>query len=350
MRNSSNPRLNPLYALALMRRQQGVAVLTVLLVVAMGAALAYALANQQIMVIAQSRQVLVGDALRDMLLGGEVLARQMLREDYIEDQEDTPLVDTLNEPWAQAVPPFEVPGGFIEIQAKDLHSCFNLNSVPTVVAQGTTNPGARKLLRDLFEDIELGRDFADRWIDWIDEGEDVNDFGAEDNEYLSQEVGYRTPNTLASHLSEVRLLDEIEHEQWQALNKIACINRWPTKMNVHTITPDIISFLSREDWRDAEDDEISEAGSFPEYTGVDDFMLANTSLDSNMDPTLFTLTSDYFEISIRAELDGEKAAMVSTLYRDPNDGKITVLGRDFSRRFISRFEDPEQDTEEDSGF
>ena len=331
-----------------MQRQRGVAVITVLLVVAMGTALAYALANQQTMVMAQSRQVLVGDALRDMLLGGEVLARQMLRQDFIEDQEDTPLIDTLNEPWAQAVPPFEVPGGFIEIQAKDLHSCFNLNSVPTAGAAGATDAGAQKLLKDLFEDVELGRDFADRWVDWIDAGEDVKDFGAEDNEYLSQEVAYRTPNTLASHLSEVRLLDDIDYEQWQALNKVACVNRWPTKMNVHTITPEIIAFLSREDWRDTEAGETTEAGSFAEYNGVDDFMLANTSLDSNMDPNLFTLTSDYFEISIRAELDGEKAAMVSTLYRDPNDGKITVLGRDYSRRFVSRFDDPERDVEEDS--
>ena len=334
-------------ALLRLRRQQGVAVLTVLLVVAMGTALAYALANQQTMVMAQSRHVLVGDALRDMLLGGEVLARQMLREDFIEDQEDTPLVDTLNEPWAQAVPPFEVPGGFIEIQARDLHSCFNLNSVPTTGADAATDTGARKLLQDLFEDVGLGRDFADLWTDWIDEGDQVNGFGAEDNEYLSREVAFRTPNTLASHLSEVRLLDDIEFEQWQDLGRIGCVNRWPTAMNVHTITPEVLAFLAREDWRDSGDDDPLEAGSFPEYNGVDDFMLANTNLDSNTDPSLFTLTSEYFEISIRAELDGEQAAMVSTLYRDPDDGKITVLGRDYSRRFVSRFDDSKR-TEEDS--
>jgi len=117
MNHSQHSRINGLDTLARMRRRRGVAALTVLLVVAMGTALAYALANQQTMVMAQSRQVLVGDALRDMLLGGEVLARQMLRQDFIEDQDDTPLIDTLNEPWAQAIPPFEVPGGFIEIEA-----------------------------------------------------------------------------------------------------------------------------------------------------------------------------------------------------------------------------------------
>ncbi len=330
-------------------RQHGVAVLTVLLVVAMGSALAYALASAQVMVMAQSRHVLVGDALRDLLLGGEVLARQMLREDYEEDKKDSPLVDTLNEPWAQAVPPFEIPGGFIEIQARDLHSCFNLNSVPTkaAAAGGATSAiGPQKLLGDLFEDVELGRDFADRWIDWIDEGDEVTDFGAEDNEYLSRDVGFRTPNDLAGHISEVRLLEEMEYEQWQAIRKIACINLWPTRMNVHTITPEILKFLERKDWRDLEDVERPEAGSFPEYESVGDFMLNNTGLQSGIDPNLFTLTSDYFEISIRAELDGETAAMVSTLYRDPDDGKITVLGRDYSRRFVSRFDDSADDSNE----
>ena len=64
--------------LSLLRKQRGVAVLTVLLVVAVGSALAYALASRQTVVMAQARHVLVGDAMRDMLLGGEVLARQML--------------------------------------------------------------------------------------------------------------------------------------------------------------------------------------------------------------------------------------------------------------------------------
>lgn len=326
--------------LSLLRKQRGVAVLTVLLVVAVGSALAYALASRQTVVMAQARHVLVGDAMRDMLLGGEVLARQMLYEDYQSDQDQTPPVDTLNDPWAQAAEPFEVPGGFIEVQTKDLHSCFNLNSVSTTGPATGTAVGTHRLLQNLFEDVGLGRDYADRWIDWIDDDEAVNGFGREDADYADAEVAYRTANRPAGHLSELRLLgDEMEFEQWQAISRIACINRWPTQMNVHTISPQLLAFLSREDWQELDEFEQPEPGEFPEYNAVGGFMLDNTSLDSNMDPNLFTLTSDYFEISIRAELDGEKASMVSTLYRDPDSGEITLLGRDYSQRFVSRFDE-----------
>jgi len=332
----------------LRRRQRGVAVLTVLLVVAIGSVLVYALASQQAMVMAQSRQVLVGDSLRDMLLGGEVLARQMLYADWEDDNANPPATDHGNEPWAQEVPPFEVPGGFIEIQARDLHGCLNINAIPTAggggqqTAQGNVvQVDQRGLLRRALEDTGLAADFLDKWSDWIDPDDQVGGFGAEDNDYTGLDLPFRAANQPAGHLSEFRLLEAMEPEQWQALQQVFCVAPAETQMNVNSFSPQMIAFLTGNDWveLEQEDGEPNKAGAtLPEHEKPDDFISAHTFTGNPVPVTLLSVTSDYFEISIRAELDGQQAEMVSTLYRDPANGTITVLGRDYSRRFVSRFE------------
>lgn len=319
------------------RNQAGVAVITVLMVVAIGSALAYALASQQAMVMSQSRHVLVGDALRNLLLGGEVLAKQMLFKDWEEDKDKSPATDNLNEEWAQSIPPFEIPGGFIEVQARDLHSCLNLNALEVNGPKLPEGKGVTNWVKKLFPFLELDAAFADRWQDWIDRDKDVNGFGAEDAEYDGRDVPFRTANAPAGHISELRLLGEIEFEQWQELQKIACVAPPGTLMNVNTLTPELLGLFN--DKRVGINDEIEEVeeGGYPEWDSVENFF-NNTDLPKGMDSSIFTLQSSYFEISIRAELDGETASMVSTLYRDLSDGKITVLGRDFSRRFVSRYD------------
>ncbi len=319
-------------------RQRGVAVLTVLLIVAIGASLAYALASQQAMIMAQSRHVLVGDALNDLLIGGEVLGRQILYKDHVEGIENPPQRDHLNEEWAQAVPPFEIPGGFIEIQIRDLHGCFNLNSIPTTATAATTTaePGTI-LARELFRLLDLEPGFHDLWFDWIDENSDVDRAGAEDNEYTGRDIPYRTPNRLAGHLSEARLISEMDPIQWQELQQIACIAPEPTTLNVNTLRPATLAFLSGTRPRDMSDEEREP--EIPDYETADDFKSAHTSIDADILTalTLADVVSEYFEVHVRAELDGEQGAMVSTVHRDPNSGKIAVLGRDFSRRFVSSF-------------
>lgn len=333
-------RLNPANnRLGSMRvRQRGVAVLTVLLIVAIGASLAYALASQQSMIMAQSRHVLVGDALNDLLIGGEVLGRQLLYADHIEGVANPPQRDHLNEEWAQAVPPFEIPGGFIEIQILDLHGCFNLNSIPTTAAAAGSGADPSTVLgQELFKVLDLDAGFHDLWFDWIDENRDVDRAGAEDNEYTGRDIPYRTPNKLAGHLSEVRLVGEMNYNQWQELQQVACVAPEPTTLNVNTLRPATIAFLNGTRPSDMTDEEREP--ELPDYESADDFKSAHTSIDDQILTalTLAGVVSEYFEVHIRAELDGEQASMVSTLHRDPDTGKIVVLGRDFSRRFVSNF-------------
>ena len=336
-----------------MRRnqQQGVAVLTVLLVVAIGSALAFSLATQQTMVVAQSRQVLVGDQLRNLLLGGEILARQILREDW--ENPETRDHDNLLETWAMATPPFEIPGGFIEVQVRDLHNCFNLNSLSNLNTApsggggnkdgGKANPkdDDTELFKNLFHSAGLQTRYYDLWRDWIDTDEQpVSVDGGEDGEYLVRNLAYRTPNSPAAHISEIRLLGEeqIELEQYRALVAAACVipdvgqDMSGQQINVNTVTQATLEVLDPTiDLAKVQSLIESERNYTETESFIKDFGGGLTKYKGK-----FGTTSNFFEVSVRADLDGEKAEMVSTIYRDRTDGLIHLISRDYSRRFVSR--------------
>ena len=51
----------------------------------------------------------------------------------------------------------------------------------------------------------------------------------------------------------------------------------------------------------------------------------------------FGVVSEVFEIQIRAQVDDSLVELASTLHRNPNDGTITLLTRDFGKSFRSKF-------------
>ena len=310
------------------RRQGGVAILSVLLIVAIASALTYSLATQQSMVIAQSQQVLVGDQIRNLLLGGEVLARQTLYQDW--EDPDTRQKDTLLEAWAQAAPPFEIPGGFIEVNIRDLQGCYNLNSIPL----SPRDPARTDTMKTFFLAAGLEGNFVDRWLDWVDADEEVVAAGAEDGDYLSADRAYRTPNARAAHVSELLLLGEVEFEAYNTLRESACIlpEGAQDKININTVNQATLQALFP---TAAATDVASLVESERDYTTIGEFEGDHGEFAGA--DVFLGFTTEFFEVSVRAELGGTGGEMVSTIYRNAGSGEISVLNRDFSKRFVSRF-------------
>jgi general secretion pathway protein K len=349
------------------RLNRGVVLITTLLVLALLAALAWQMVGRHTILIAQYRQGFAGDQALAYALGAETFARQILHQDWVEGG---PRKDTLLEMWAQAVPPFEVDNGFLEIQARDLHGCFNLNSVATGTSgqpsgeadpadpdpadddngvteirnPGETAPGggggpgagaANNLqrLRQLVRNLNLPEGVADAWRDWVDPDQEITGFGAEDADYLLLDPAYRTASAPAGHVSELRLLKGIEPEMVEALEPSVCTLPTTTlKLNVNTAPPEVLAALNpalnpdalarfTETPRDL-DDVAEFTQQFPDLAGAVDAL---------------TVSSEYFEVSVRARVDDAQVEMVSVLHRDPGSGRIELLSRDLSKNFQSLF-------------
>lgn len=309
-------------------RQRGVVLLSVLLILALLTALTYQMVGRQSLVVAQARQTFGGDQALAYALGGEEFARQILFEDWSQTGQG---IDNLTESWAQPLAPFEIEDGYLEIQIRDLNSCFNLNSVAT--RQGGSSLVNLERFKNLLRNLNLPETIADTWVDWIDPDEDISGYGAEDGEYLLRERAYRTANQLAGHVSELALLRDMEPDQLAQLESATCVV--PSDqllLNANTASALALASLHAS---------LSEAQLIPlaestrTYTSVNGITAEQPELLGAVDA--LSVTSEYFEVQIRAQVGESITELATVLYRNPNDGVISLVMRDFGRSFRSVF-------------
>jgi general secretion pathway protein K len=306
--------------------QRGVALLSVLLIVAIVSALLYHLLDRHSLVVAQTRQALAGNQALSYALGAEAYARQLLVEDWTDVE--TRAFDALTEAWAQPLQPFEIDGGHLEVWIEDLEGRFNLNSL----AAGDAGRSLQRL-RELFAAAGVQPELADAWKDWVDADADVTGFGAEDGEYLMAEPPHRTPNQRAADASELMWLAALDAESYAKLEPlVVALPDSKLRINVNTANaPTLTALSSRIPLTRAE----ALVESPREYTSMQAATAEIPELTDAADSA--TVTSTYFEIHARAEIGGSRADLTSIVYRDPQSGTITLLERDLGTRFVSRF-------------
>ncbi len=183
-----------------MRQQRGVALITVLLVVALVTVVCAALLlRQQLAIRSTGNQLLVRQA-QYYAEGGELVAKALLRRDLSEGQ-----VDHLAEAWANPRLRFPLDeGGELRLRIEDLSGRFNLNSLSV---NGEAGELALLRLRRLLQGLQLSPAYADRLRDWLDLDQDPSGMaGAEDDQYLLLKPAYRTGPGVIADVSELRLL------------------------------------------------------------------------------------------------------------------------------------------------
>jgi len=150
-----------------MKAQRGVALITVLLVVAVVTVVcASMIARQQLSIRATSNQLQARQAWH-YALGGEALAQSILRRDLRATHESGAAqapVDHLFEPWALPQPAFEIEQGRIQIRIEDLAGRFNLNSL---VQNQQPNAAAQVQFRRLLLRLDITEPYAERLGGWL---------------------------------------------------------------------------------------------------------------------------------------------------------------------------------------
>ena len=308
-------------------KQQGIALISVLLVVAVLVAITTRLLEDHNLVVHHHRATFEQNQALQYAYGAEALARQVLFEDH---QSSDPKIDHLGEPWAKQLPPFELDDiGYMETQVRDLNGCLNLNALASndeVVLKRTL-----KRLKRMLRELQIDEALADNARDWVDRDSKVQGFGAEDNSYLGKYPPYRTPNSKIFHVSELYLLDIAKPEQVKKLLPFVCLLPFAdNKINVNTANTLTLATL---------DDGIgvgsAEAITMTEraYTSVTDFVRDHPEFSAVADD--LTVSSDHFGLHVQAVVGEGSVTMYSHLARSKTDGRVTVLQRDFAKLFRS---------------
>ena len=152
---------------SLNRRQGGVALISVLLIVAILVALSTQLLSNHNLVVSQHQNSFEQNQALQYAYGAEELARQLLFDDF---SISGPGVDHLLETWAQPVLPFKLDGGgYLEAQVKDLNGCFNVNSLI-----GVTGADNLARLKRLLQNLGVDPGLGDLIKDWVDIDQDLS--------------------------------------------------------------------------------------------------------------------------------------------------------------------------------
>jgi general secretion pathway protein K len=323
-------------------KQRGVALITVLLVVAIATVVtAGMIARQQLSIRSSSNQLSARQAWH-YALGGEALAQALLARDLKQSAGNpSRKVDHLREAWARKQAPFEVDDGRVSVQIEDLAGRFNLNSL---VVDKPENPVARQRFERLLLALKIDPLFAVRLVDWLDKDQQTSGgSGAEDNEYLLLQPAYRAANRRLQDVSELRLLLELSERDYRRLLPYVSALPENTPLNVNTASALVLTTLVQGmSLQSAQ--ELVQARGAQGYRSPADFMAQPTLAAAGNQLNDLSVSSDFFQVRSEVQLGTRKRVLVSVLQRE-SDGRVQVLQRDLgqsARVLVTSNKDKEQ--------
>lgn len=303
------------------QRQKGIALITVILIVSVVMALAYHLLTHHSLTISSSKLLIDRTQLREYAIGGELFAREILHADW--EDEDTQATDTLSEKWSDPLEPLLFDDGNLSVQIHDLSARFNLNGLV-----GRHGPDNILRFQRLLEILGLDRSRADLWLDWIDDNQEVSEFGAEDDQYLLKNTPYRTANQLADDKSELMTLGVFTREELDRLFPfVVALPTTDLEININTVLQPVLESLSPNFDRSQAELLIE---SEREYAEVEDVAAEYAALGDSV--AVLRVASEYFQIESRAETEKNRVYLRSLVHRDMTSGKVTLVSRDYSGR------------------
>ncbi len=327
------------------KRQRGVALITVVLIVSIVTVLAASMAAQQNMDIRRSGNVLSLDQLDQFARGAEQLAMYGLLQDFKNTDFDGP-----DEEWTfpQSYEADDS-SGTISGQLVDLNRYINVNNL--LDENGTPSQVHIDRMRRLFNLKSVDDSLVDALVDWLDANDsDIYGFGAEDNEYLLLEIPYRTADAEMASISELSLVKGFNREVLAKLVDdedrplLTAIPRG-SLLNVNTASAEIIAAtfdIELNDVAGLVGGEIGELEKLDELlndpvvhaknsggpSGGNNGGTGNSNGSWFTDPIKPTLAvkSDYFLLNGVVSYAERELTMYSVLKRD-SDGKSEVIYR-----------------------
>ena len=287
--------------------QRGVALITAVLVVAIGTMIAVNLMWQGTLDLRRAESALAADQGLLYVQGAEAWAADILRQDLV----DSPDSDHLAETWAIELPPLPVDGGTIIGKLEDLQAQFNLNNL--IGADGKENQLARQQFERLLATLDLDPRLAGGVVDWLDPDTELRfPTGGEDVAYVDEDPPYRTANSMITSTSELMAIEGFDRETYDRLAPYIAVLPRGSKLNVNTASDVLLASLS-------DDIDIGTAESMVEERAGADFVDIEATFSGLVEPDVLEEidgVSEHFLLTATVTLGSNQLTMRSVLQRD----------------------------------
>lgn len=310
------------------RSQSGVALITVLMIVALATVMVTLMITRQHMSVRRTSAMLAADQAWQYSLGAETIAMEVLAQDARNDAKKEEPRDSLADIWAKPWPPYPVEGGGIRGRIEDEQGKFNIN---LLVSSSGRDESAVVVFDRLLQQLQLPVSITPAVIDWLDsnhepEGQD----GAESDWYLRMPTPYRAANRPIADISELRLVRGVDARSFLVLRDYICALPPGTGININTAKHELLAALLP-GASASQGEALSDYGGKDGYGTVTTFLdqPAFNALDASQRASLarfLDVRTRYFRITSEVTMDEHRYTLSSLVRRrDKND--LVVIGR-----------------------
>jgi general secretion pathway protein K len=307
------------YSVSTRRRNNGVAVITAVLITATIAITAVAMASRQTLDVRRTSNIINGDRSYVFALGVESWAMQILMRDKRDNQ-----TDNLNEDWALHLPPINVEGAVVTGHVEDMQGRFNLNNL---LKGDKVSPLDMQRFRRLLTILGLDPSLADAVVDWIDPDSDVTQpAGAEDMIYLRAEVPYRAANRPFVSPSELLLVQGFTSDVYKALEPYITALPARTAINVNTASKEVLMALA-DNINENDAQQLIDNRGDDGYAAVDAFVQEKAIAGRGVKKEGLSVATDYFLLDAATKFDRAQTHLYSLLARANTGVNVVYRGQ-----------------------
>ncbi|WP_019027314.1 type II secretion system minor pseudopilin GspK [Colwellia piezophila] len=350
--------------------QRGVALITVMLIVALCSIIAAQMTTRLHTQMQRSTNISYNQQAYWYAMGAEAFSKRVLIKAF----KDEPAVTHLEQIWAAEATTYPVDFGEISGEITDLQSCLNLNALhpkaktkdeagdsdsgksssSSKTESKKTTPASRSgsakqlpaatVLEGLISNLNIegvGNFEAEAMVnaltDWLD-GNDMitGSGGAEDNDYASREFPYLAANSYLGSINELRLIEHFTPAVILALTPYVCVLPQNAQhlININTLDaekPELLQALLDSDLDDAQ--QILSARDSSGYENKADFFNLPELTKVNLEEwqkAQFVIDSEYFKLKASARFNNSYFSM-SSIMKITKTQQIQVISRTIGR-------------------
>jgi general secretion pathway protein K len=313
-----------------MKPQQGIALITILVMVALATILAATIAKRQANTAENTAYLMRQNQSLLYAKSAEAFFSELL----VDDAENAGDIDHLQENWAKPMPAFPVEDGFVSGTLEDQSGKFNLNSL--VNADGMPNPQAKAWFEKLLLRVGLPEKLSEAVIDWQDvDNETIGSMGAEASYYQGLAQGYLPANSKFHSVQELKLVRGFEGAKYlQIADYVTAVPTSDSKVNINTAPAMLLASLDPKLDIKAVQQVLQQRQANLEYfASVNDLWAIEPFSQVSADvrgevSNLLGVKSEYFKAKIDMMLSGRKRQFSSDLVRQ--DKTVYVASRNMS--------------------
>lgn len=311
-----------------LKQQKGIALITILVMVALATIIAATIAK---------RQNYTNESTGFLKRQSQALfyaksAEAFYSEILVQDSENSKEADYLQETWAKPMPAFPVEDGYVTGVLEDESGKFNLNSLLT--NEGKPNDAAQKYFSKLLVRVGLPADAVQAVIDWQDpDNETIGSYGAETSYYQGLPKPYLAANRKFSSVEELKQVRGFEEKKYDLIAPyISALPDIATKINVNTAPAMVLAAMdekldvnSIQTALKARQEKLEYFANVGELMKVAPFDSLDAASKTEADK-IFGVTSNYFKAKIEVSLSNRKRQFTTRFMRN-DKSQVYVYSR-----------------------